>query len=288
VHDNSAYRTIGAMGKGRVEKPAGTPLTIAMDSSFSASGITREYDLLIAYEAASSEAPQRAMMMSSVLCVADQDAPSFETSCLLIDVVCAGDSITGWNNYGSMPDWPYRTYPEFLQQLCQPAGLRVANGGIAGEISQNGLGQVQEYLELFPNARYFIIGYGTNDLGIWPQVEQTSRLIIENLDLMVQAIRTGGRKPVLLNVPYVNRLMFPGPLAENLSRQRDYHNARLREYCLGYHIPLAEICSKMLDEHFADELHPSDGGAKIIAAEVFKVLTEVQDLEGPNSVRQKR
>ena len=68
----------------------------------------------------------------------------------------------------------------------------VANGGIAGEVSPNGLGQVRDYLELFPNARYFVVGYGTNDLGMWPEVERTSPRIIENLDRMVRAIRRAG------------------------------------------------------------------------------------------------
>jgi len=49
--------------------------------------------------------------------------------------VCAGDSITGWNNFGVVSEWLYRTYPEFLQRLCDPLGLTVANGGIAGEVS---------------------------------------------------------------------------------------------------------------------------------------------------------
>ena len=73
-----------------------------------------------------------------------------------------------------MRDWPYRTYPEFLQRFCDPLGLTIANGGIAGEVSPNGVGQVRDYLDLFPNARYFVVGYGTNDLGMWPQVEWTS------------------------------------------------------------------------------------------------------------------
>ena len=88
-------------------------------------------------------------------------------------------------------DWPFPTYPEFLQRLCEPSGLIVANCGIAGEVSPNGIGQVRDYLDLFPNARYFVVGYGTNDLGMWPQVERTSPRIIENLDRMVRAIRDG-------------------------------------------------------------------------------------------------
>ena len=110
--------------------------------------------------------------------------------------MCAGDSITGWNNFGAVREWPYRTYPEFLQHLCEPSlftssRLSVANGGIAGEVSQNGVGQVRDYLNLFPNARYFMIGYGTNDLGLWPEVETTSPRIVEHLDRMVRAVRDG-------------------------------------------------------------------------------------------------
>ncbi len=122
--------------------------------------------------------------MAAVLYIADRGMPSFQAARLSADIVCAGDSITGWNNFGGVRDWPYRTYPEFLQGLCECQGLTVANGGIAGEVSPNGLGQVRDYLSLFPNAWYFVVGYGTNDLGMWPEVERTSPRIIENLDRM--------------------------------------------------------------------------------------------------------
>ena len=151
---------------------------------------------------------ERGTLMPAALYVADRDTPSYQTARLSADVVCAGDSLTGWNNFGVVGDWPYRTYPEFLQRLCDPLGLTVANGGIAGEVSGNGLGQVEDYLGLFPNARWFVVGYGTNDLGMWPEVERTSPRIIGNLDGMVRAIRDGGRQPILLNVPYANESMF--------------------------------------------------------------------------------
>jgi lysophospholipase L1-like esterase len=35
--------------------------------------------------------------------------------------------------------------------------------------------------------------------------------------------------------------------------------------------------SKLRDEHFADELHPNDEGAKVIANEVFRLLSEFQE-----------
>lgn len=214
--------------------------------------------------------------MLTTLYLSDRDSPAFETSRKTVDIGCAGDSITGWNNFGGVRDWPYRTYPEFLQRFCDPLGLTIANGGIAGEVSPNGLGQVRDYLDLFPNARYFVVGYGTNDLGMWPEVKRTSPRIIENLAQMVRAIRDSGRQPILLNVPYANESMFPRRVAEDLHRMRDYHNERLTAHCLENHVPLVDIASKLRDEHFADELHPNDEGAQVIATEVFRVLSEVR------------
>ena len=214
--------------------------------------------------------------MLSVLYLADRDSPTFEAGRLTVDVVCAGDSITGWNNFGVVRDWPYHTYPVFLQRLCDPLGLTIANGGIAGEVSPNGLGQVRDYLHLFPNARFIVVGYGTNDLGMWPDVEVTSPRIIENLDGIVRAIRDGGRQPILFNVPYANESMFPRPVARDLHRMRDYHNERLAAYCGDNQIPLVDIASKLQDEHFADELHPNDEGAQVIAQEVFRVLSKLR------------
>ena len=210
--------------------------------------------------------------MAAVLYIADRGMPSFQAARLSADIVCAGDSITGWNNFGGVRDWPYRTYPEFLQGLCECLGLTVANGGIAGEVSPNGLGQVRDYLSLFPNAWYFVVGYGTNDLGMWPEVERTSPRIIENLDRMARSIRDCGRQPIFLNVPYANESMFPRKVAGDLHRTRDFHNERLTVYCLEKHVPLVDIASKLRDEHFADELHPNDEGAQVIAQEVFGVL----------------
>lgn len=211
-----------------------------------------------------------------VLYVVDLGKPGFEADRLAVDIVCAGDSLTGWNNFGPASSWPYRTYPEFLQRLV---GLRVANGGIAGEISDNGPQQVRDYLGLFLNARYFIIGFGTNDLGTWPDLEATSRRIIANLDQMVRAVVEQAKQPLLFNVPHANEAMFSPWMARELHEKRDYHNARLKEYCEQQQIPLADICARLRDEHFGDELHPNDHGAKIIAEEVHKALIAVRNYQ---------
>jgi lysophospholipase L1-like esterase len=216
--------------------------------------------------------------MTTVYYLAESGRPEFEAGRTEVDVVCAGDSITGWNNFGPVGGWPFRTYPEFLQRLCEPLGRPVANGGIAGEVSANGPGQVRDYLGQFPKARFFIVGYGTNDLGMWPEVERTSPMIIENIDRMVRAIRDGGRRPILLNVPHANGAMFPDRVAEGLRRKREFHNERLEAYCREGRIPLVDLASTLRDEHLADNLHPNDEGALVIAREVFRVLGEVAEI----------
>ena len=55
----------------------------------------------------------------------------------------------------------------------------------------------------------------------------------------------------------------------------DYHNARLKEFCGEQGIPLTDVCLRLKNEHIAHELHPNAEGAKIIAAEVFNVLSAV-------------
>jgi lysophospholipase L1-like esterase len=210
-----------------------------------------------------------------VVYLADRGSPAFEARRPVVDVVCAGDSLTGWNNFGPAASWPYRTYPHFLQQLIRFLGLQIANGGIAGEVSDNGPRQVRDYLDLFPKARYFVIGFGTNDLGTWPDLEAASRRIISNLDSMVQAVVERGKRPILFNIPCANEAMFSPWIARELHEKRDYHNGRLKEFCDRQQIPLADICARLRDEHFGDELHPNDEGAKIIAGEVHKALLTI-------------
>lgn len=211
--------------------------------------------------------------MPDVLALVDHDSIAFQAGRPSVNLVCVGDSITGWNNYGDVEDWPHPTFPRFLQERCEPLGLSIANAGIAGEVSANGEPIVRQCLALFPNAKTFVIGFGTNDLGMWPDVDRTSPMIIENLDRIVWALRDAGRRPILLNIPPANGSMFSRSVAEELTRSRAVHNGRLATYCEDEGIPLVNL-SSLLDSHFADELHPNEAGARLIAEQVFEVLNE--------------
>jgi hypothetical protein len=61
-----------------------------------------------------------------MLCVVDSHTPNFEQARTDIDLVCGGDSLTGWNNEGPVAYWPYPTDPQFLQEHCGSLGLKIA------------------------------------------------------------------------------------------------------------------------------------------------------------------
>lgn len=190
------------------------------------------------------------------------------------DIVCMGDSITGWNNAGESRLWPRVTYPVHLQRRLNEDGRkeRVANGGIAGEVSENGPRLVDSYLKMFPNAKYFIIGFGSNDLGLGQDRVETSKRVVGNMDRMVEAVRKAGRTPIVINVPRVNSRAFPKEQYEAARRKREHHNPRLKEHFEKKGVDVVDIHSVLGDEHFADNLHPNDLGAKAIADRVYERL----------------
>jgi lysophospholipase L1-like esterase len=216
---------------------------------------------------------ERASLPDVPLFVAQQGDPEFSRLRRRIHIVCVGDSITGWNNFGSPPNWPYPTYPRFLQLLCSPQGLRVADGGIAGEVSPAGPRHVTRYLSWFANASWFIIGFGTNDLSLANDVPATSGQIIDHMQSMASLVTRQGNQVLFLNVPNVNSSCFPSATAEQLRRDRDYHNGQLADFCESAGIPLVDICSRLQDEHFGDAVHPNETGARIIAETVFDTLS---------------
>ena len=211
-------------------------------------------------------------MNAEVLGIFDHEADVFLADRIPFDVVCAGDSLTGWGNFGPIQSWPFRCYPEFLQVVCEPLGLRVANCGVAGEVSENGVWQVRDYLTLFTTARFFLICYGANDLDESAQHEATSSKVIAHLSQMVQAVRKRGRQPILLDVPDVDARLFPGDMLLAARAARSHHNAQLKRFCQAQDVPLAVISDCLGEEHFGDACHPNVDGAKIIAAIAFEVL----------------
>lgn len=184
-----------------------------------------------------------------------------------VTIVCVGDSLTGYNNFGD--DWPLPTYPDFLQQMLTSRGQAevVVNGGQAGALSSVAQRLTRQYLELFPKATRFIIAFGTNDLGQIndTELESASARIIQNLAEAIALVRAADKQVLCFNVPQLNSECFGKATTVRSRRMREYHNAQLADFCRVYDIPLADVCARLQNEHFADALHPNQSGARLIA-----------------------
>ncbi len=216
------------------------------------------------------------------------------------NIVCIGDSLTGWNNHPTHPTiWPFPTYPEFLQEMLNSnnADLCVANAGIAGATSSIGFFTLMNCLEMFTNAKEYIIGFGANDLGggiltefdrrigltesdVYKQsVEEITEKAIKNLGLMVDSVLNERKKPILINVPNVNEAVFPKEQVPELRAKRDYYNEKVAKYFAGK-TPIIDIRSKLKEGHFGDSVHTNKDGAKIIAEAVYEIIKKTEAIPG--------
>ena len=218
-----------------------------------------------------------------ILYLSDSDNPDFDERRKLINIACVGDSITGWNNIRFEMLGPsgvgqeiYPTYPEFLQELAKKRFF-VVDCGIAGAISREGLVYVKNALQKFPNARYFVLGFGTNDLAEGYPIESVSNNILNNYSIMIDNVLKNSKQPVLFNVSQLNSTAFNERVVEDGRKKIKYYNQRLEEYCKSRNIPLADIYPVLKDEHFADAIHPNEEGARLIAQEVYKTINLVND-----------
>lgn len=209
----------------------------------------------------------------ALLYLADRDISGFRERAEFIDIVCVGDSITGWNNVydGSteVESGPYPTYPQYLQELTD---LSVVDCGISGTFSFQGPLHVADCLNNFPKSKYFVIGYGTNDLGAGMPAEFVSRNILRSLDRVTQSVLSAQKIPFLMNVPHLNSRRFGKSAYQRARQERDFHNQHLMEFCSQRNIKLADICSLLIDDDFEDALHPNEQGARKIAQAVHALF----------------
>ena len=191
-------------------------------------------------------------------------------------IVCVGDSLTGYNNFGEL--CPVPTYPAFLQEMLAPNGRApvVLNSGQAGEVSGMAAHLTREYLRLCPGATHMVIAFGTNDLGQveggMAEAEARSEMVIRNLRDAFSTARAAGSQVLCFNVPDLNASLLGEKMFAFASQIRDLHNRRLAEYCTANQVALADIRSLLRVEHFADALHPNAAGARLIAEAVCSLI----------------
>ncbi len=76
----------------------------------------------------------------------------------------------------------------------------VIGGGVGGDLATHGLGDVEHWLELNPDMKYFAIGYGTNDS--WGNKSVGSTSFESNMQGIIDAVLSAGRVPILARIPY--------------------------------------------------------------------------------------
>jgi hypothetical protein len=59
------------------------------------------------------------MVASDLLCLADRHSEAFDRQRSAVDVVCAGDSITGWNKFGPVAYLPHGNESMFPPRIVE-------------------------------------------------------------------------------------------------------------------------------------------------------------------------
>jgi len=190
-----------------------------------------------------------------------------------IRVVCIGDSITGWNNAGPQNLWPFPVYPTYLEQ-----GLNeeVANFGIAGGTSDLAPELVKKAIGYLPNSQVYVLGFGTNDLGMNENPIRTTEEIEANLASAINYLKERHKFPVILSIPQAKLSDFPDFLRKVLTLKREYCNRELQTRCLKDNIPFIDIYKKMIESYLGDGLHPNEAGAEFIAKRILEGCKEIR------------
>ena len=128
------------------------------------------------------------------------------------EYVAVGDSITA----GSHDDIPadgigYEPVLGTMLTAAKGYPISVANEGISGTTSADGLLSISTVLAKYPTAKYYLVMYGTNDAVI-PAVPSGSGLLPgdpgyngsykDNMQRIISAILAAGKTPYLAEVPY--------------------------------------------------------------------------------------
>jgi lysophospholipase L1-like esterase len=110
-----------------------------------------------------------------------------------------GDSITAFA-FGRPPS-PEASFAERIHARHPGHFPAVYNGGIGGEKSDEGVAHVEEWLARNPDARFWAIGYGTNDAA--GDARDTSRFK-RNMQTIIEKVRAAGRVPIVATIPFAS------------------------------------------------------------------------------------
>jgi len=195
------------------------------------------------------------------------------------EYVAVGDSITA----GSHDDIPadgvgYEPILSTLLTAAKGYPVSVANEGISGTSSADGVISISIVLAKYPTAKYYLVLYGTNDAYI-PAVPSGSGLIPgdpgysgsykDNMQKIISAILAAGKTPYLAEVPYTS-----DPLRSNAMIFE--YNAAVDELFVSNGITVSPPpFNSYFQAHpgeLADGIHPNGTGYQSMANLWFSAL----------------
>jgi len=180
----------------------------------------------------------------------------------------------------------------------------IVNEGVGGDTSADGLAFIPTALGLYPNAKNYLLQYGTNDSDLWAPIPSGKGLkpgdngypgtYKDNMQQMIDAINNAGKKVCLAKLPIAlgdgpSSVPYPDP--DNAAR-----NALIKEYNQVIdelvNDPLNAITltppnfynyfkdvdpatgNTRYEDQYADNLHPNGLGYQSMADLWFDALTQ--------------
>jgi acyl-CoA thioesterase-1 len=178
-------------------------------------------------------------------------------------IACFGDSLTA--GFGVDPG---KSYPDVLQAELDRGGYRyrVANFGVSGDTTQDGLERLPQVLAEMP--RVVVLEFGAND-GLRGQPVSIAQA---NLSQMIEALQKAGITTVLAGIT------LPPNYGPDYIRK---FNAMYSDLTAKYKLPLIPFLLAGAAGHAGlmqqDGLHPNTEGTRLVAANVARVLEPLLD-----------
>ena len=167
-------------------------------------------------------------------------------------VVAFGDSLT--SGYGAEAG---QDYPSVLAQL---SGWQVANAGVPGELSSDGVARLPEVLAEYRPA-LVLLCHGGNDI----LAERPAEQIAADLDAMIRLCREAGAEVVLIGVPQKGLWLKPAPFYAEVAKRNE--------------VPLvADAIAEVLGKSAlkSDHVHPNAAGYARIGEAVWHEIQGAQ------------